>query len=131
MLALLILFQELQKLGGGAGFNYPSGGTGGTGGSGGGGTGGSGGHINGYNATYYGSGGGANGYNSSSGNGTGGNGYQGIVIISYATDGSDGITTDSTGGTITTSGDQTIHTFTSDGTFTAVISTSRRIFVIG
>lgn len=44
----------------------------------------------------------------------------GIVIISYATDGSDGITTSSTGGTITTSWTQTIHTFTSSGTFTAI-----------
>jgi hypothetical protein len=42
------------------------------------------------------------------------------VIISYATDGSDGVSTSSTGGTITTSGGQTIHTFTSSGTFTVV-----------
>ena len=58
-------------------------------------------------------------------NGDGGDGdagQNGIVIIRYATDGSDGITTDSTGGTITTDGSDTIHTFTSSGTFTAVIT---------
>jgi len=49
-----------------------------------------------------------------------GAGGSGIVIISYATDGSDGIDPSSTGGTKTTSGGQTIHTFTADGTFTAV-----------
>jgi hypothetical protein len=52
----------------------------------------------------------------------GGNGGSGIVIIAYATDGSTGISTSSTGGTITTSGGDTIHTFTSDGTFTAVLT---------
>jgi len=48
-----------------------------------------------------------------------GEGGSGIVIIAYKTDGSDGITTASTGGTITTSGLYTIHTFTASGTFVA------------
>lgn len=43
-----------------------------------------------------------------------------IVILSYATDWSDWISPSSTGGTITTNGGQTVHTFTSDGTFTAI-----------
>lgn len=57
------------------------------------------------------------------GNQAGASGKNGIVIIRYATDGSDGISTSSTGGTITTSGSDTIHTFTSSGTFTAVLTT--------
>lgn len=56
------------------------------------------------------------------GNGWWGNWGSGIVIISYATNGSDWVSTSSTGGTITTSGGQTIHTFTSNGTFTMVAS---------
>ena len=47
-----------------------------------------------------------------------GSGGSGIVIISYPTNGSSGILNTSTGGTITTSGGYTIHTFTSNGTFT-------------
>ena len=43
-----------------------------------------------------------------------------VVIIAYKTDGSDGIKNTSTGGTITTSGLYTIHTFTTSGTFVAV-----------
>lgn len=43
-----------------------------------------------------------------------------IVILSYATDWSDGISPSSTGGTKTTSWGQTIHTFTSSWTFTAM-----------
>lgn len=50
--------------------------------------------------------------------------WDGIVIISYATDWSDGVSNTSTGGTITTSGWQTIHTFTTSGTFTMVASTT-------
>ena len=46
----------------------------------------------------------------------GGNGGSGIVIVSYATSAYG----DGTGGVITHSGGQTIHTFTSDGTFTCV-----------
>jgi hypothetical protein len=44
----------------------------------------------------------------------GGSGGSGIVIIRYA-----GTTTKGTGGTITTAGGYTYHTFTSSGTFTA------------
>jgi len=58
----------------------------------------------------------------------GGDGGSGVVIISYATNGDDGISPDSTGGTKTTSGDQTIHTFTSDGTFVAVTTGSTSNF---
>lgn len=68
-------------------------------------------------ATNTGSGGGGGGEGTN-----GGVGGTGIVIMSYATDGSDGVSTSSTGGTITTSGGQTIHTFTSNGTFTVVYS---------
>lgn len=59
------------------------------------------------------------------GTGTGASGFaggSGIVIIRYATDGSDGISSASTGGTKTTSGGDTIHTFTSDGTFSAIFT---------
>jgi len=52
------------------------------------------------------------------------NGWSGIVIISYATDWSDWVSPSSTGGTITTSGGQTIHTFISSGTFTMVASST-------
>ena len=49
----------------------------------------------------------------------GGDGGSGIVIIRYKTDGSDGIdAATTTGGTKTTSGIYTIHTFTESGTFT-------------
>ncbi len=58
-----------------------------------------------------GGGGGAN--NGGSGAQTGSNGGSGIVIISYTTG-----AMVATGGTITTSGGKTIHTFTSGGTFT-------------
>jgi len=57
-----------------------------------------------------GGGGGGSHYNATN---KGGDGGSGIVIISYPT----GVTTE-TGGTITTSGGNTIHTFTSSGTFT-------------
>lgn len=52
-----------------------------------------------------------------------------VVIISYATDGSDGVSPSSTGGTITTSGGQTIHTFTSSWTFTMVSSSNSNFFM--
>ena len=42
------------------------------------------------------------------------------MIISYTTDGSDGVSPTSTGGTISTSAEMTIHAFTSSGTPTAV-----------
>lgn len=63
-----------------------------------------------------GGGGGGSHYNS---NNKGGNGGSGIVIISYPT----GWIT-ATGGTITTSGGRTTHTFTSSGTFTVTSSSS-------
>jgi len=49
-------------------------------------------------------------------------GGSGVVIIRYKTDGSDGISNTSSGGTKTTSGTYTIHTFTSSGTFVCVLS---------
>jgi len=54
------------------------------------------------------------------GGATGGNGGSGIVVISFPEDGSTGVSTSSTGGTITSSGGNQIHTFTSDGTWTMV-----------
>lgn len=51
-----------------------------------------------------------------------GDGGDGAVIIRYATDGSDGVDPSSTGGTKTTDGGDTIHTFTADGTFTVVLA---------
>ncbi len=53
--------------------------------------------------------------------GNGGVGGSGVVILSYATDGSDGISPASTGGVKTASGDQTIHTFAVSGTFVPVL----------
>ncbi len=63
-----------------------------------------------------GGGGGGNGYSGSQ------NGGSGIVIVTYKTDGSDGVSNTSTGGTVSTSGAYTIHKFTSSGTFTVVAS---------
>lgn len=99
--------------GGGGGAQTGSGGSGGSGGGGAGATSAGG---NGGSATGYGSGGGGTGYY----NRYGGNGSSGVVIISYKTDGSDGIDPSSTGGTKTTSGLYTIHTFTSNGTLNLV-----------
>lgn len=100
--------------GGGAGI-----GTSGAGGSGSGGAAGNG-FGNGTNGTVnLGGGGGAGGLPTGASTGTtGGNGGSGIVIISYPT----GAIT-ATGGTITTSGGKTIHTFTSDGTFSVTAIT--------
>ncbi|NTW33174.1 MAG: hypothetical protein HGB12_11205 [Bacteroidetes bacterium] len=92
--------------GGGGGCVYEVG-TPGTGGNGGGGNGG---HttLDGTSGTANTGGGGGGG-----GNGQlGGNGGSGIVIIAYPTG-----ALSATGGTITTSGGNTIHTFTSSGTF--------------
>jgi prepilin-type N-terminal cleavage/methylation domain-containing protein len=64
---------------------------------------------------------GTNGTGSGGGGGSNTNGAaggSGIVIIRYKTDGSDGISPSSTGGTKTTVGEYTIHTFTTSGTFT-------------
>ena len=57
-------------------------------------------------------GGGGGGGSGEPGNGNGGAGGSGVVIVAYTT----GSIT-ATGGTITTSGGNTIHTFTSSGTF--------------
>jgi hypothetical protein len=70
-----------------------------------------------------GNGGGGAGYN-----GTSGAGGSGVVIISYPTG-----SLSATGGTITTSGGNTIHTFTSSGTFTvsSTISGTNSGFSVG
>ena len=57
-----------------------------------------------------GGGGGAGGF----GGGPGGNGGSGIVIVRYL-----GTVLKGSGGTVTTSGGYTYHTFTSSGSFTA------------
>lgn len=102
---------SVTRAGGGGG----SGNTGGTGGTGGGGAGSSG-NGNGSNAiANTGSGGGG-----AMGAYTGGNGGSGVVIISYVT--ADFGTC--TGGTITTNGAYTVHTFNSSGTFTAVAASA-------
>jgi hypothetical protein len=87
--------------------------TGGSGGSGGGGAGGTS-TIAGANATGIGSGGGGGGTAASA---TGGNGSAGIVVIAYL-----GSTVLATGGTITMSGGNVIHTFTSSGIFAPIAS---------
>ena len=104
--------------GGGGGGMAAAGATGGAGGSGGGGAGGT--PVDNSGTAGTANTGGGGGAGSGGGASIGGAGGSGIVIMSYATDGSDGVGTKSTGGTITTSGDQTIHTFTSSGTFTVV-----------
>lgn len=96
---------------------YGSGGGGGSWNSGGAGTAGTGGgnggdNSAGSNATGYGCGGGGGGGTSGAAY-AGGNGFAGVVIIRYLT-ASWGTCT---GGTITTSGSYTIHTFTTSGTF--------------
>jgi hypothetical protein len=91
---------------GGGGGGGANGGTGGSGTGGGGNAGSTGG-----NGTD-GLGGGGGGGNSSSGSDTGGDGGDGVVIIRYITG-----TVTATGGTITTSGGYTIHTFTTSGDF--------------
>jgi prepilin-type N-terminal cleavage/methylation domain-containing protein len=95
---------NLYYAGGGGGYTGGSGGLGGGGGQ---------------NVT------GTNGFGGGGGGGAGPSvlgraGGSGIVIIRYKTDGSDGISPSSTGGTKTTSGAYTIHTFTSNGTFTPI-----------
>ena len=96
-------------------------GAGGCGGLGGGGVGGYTSNQNGGNGTAN-KGGGGGGAGGSSG--SGGNGGSGVVIIRYKTDGSDGVdATLTTGGTKTTSGIYTIHTFTTSGTFSVVTVT--------
>jgi hypothetical protein len=89
--------------GGGGGGYYSAGGSGGSGG------GGAGGSANGSPATFYGGGGGGGSYNGAQN--PGGNGYGGVVIIKYAGN------VKASGGTISSFGGNTIHTFTSNGTF--------------
>lgn len=100
--------------GGGGGSGYSGGNATGSGGSG---IGGSGGTVNGgagsAGTANTGSGGGGGGMVDGGGNGAGGNGGSGIVIVRYPTASASGFTI--TGGTITTSGSYTIHTFTSSG----------------
>lgn len=95
--------------GGGAGNN-------GSGGSGGGGAGSTGAASGTAGTANTGGGGGGASYNTAS---TGGDGGSGVVIISYPT----GSLT-ATGGSITTSGGNTIHTFNSSGTFTVTAITA-------
>lgn len=101
--------------GGGGGGNGNNGGTTGTGGNGGGGAGGTGTiGANGMANT----GGGGGGGSAQGAPLAGGSGGSGVVIISYPTQTSAA----ATGGTITTSGGNTIHTFTTSGTFTVLPS---------
>jgi hypothetical protein len=93
--------------GGGGGGSATGGGGGSTGGAGGGGNGGGSGASGTSGTTNTGGGGGG------TSSGSGGNGGSGIVIVRYA--GSQR----GTGGTITSSGGYTYHTFTSSGTYTA------------
>jgi hypothetical protein len=95
---------------GGGGGGSGAGGSGGSGGSGGGGNGGGGSGQNGSAATANTGGGGGGG---SAASGLGAAGGSGIIIISYP-----GVQR-ATGGTVTSSGGNTIHTFTSSGTYTA------------
>lgn len=100
----------------GASVTYAGGGGGGGGGTGGAGGGGAGGGVgSGTSGTANTGGGGGGAF--SAGPTTGGNGGSGVVIISYPTG-----TVSATGGTITTSGGNTIHTFNSSSNF--VISNS-------
>lgn len=101
--------------GGGGSCNNAGGGSAGAGGSGGGGAGTKGGSGVAGTANTGGGGGGAS--NSGGGAAAGGAGGSGIVIVSYTTG-----TVNATGGTITTSGGNTIHTFTTSGTFTVLTS---------
>lgn len=98
--------------GGGGGASSTSGGAGGNGG---GGAGASSSGASGVNGTANTGGGGGGGGAS----GTGGTGAIGVVVISYPTSTS----AQATGGTITTSGGKTIHTFTTGGTFTVLNTT--------
>ena len=99
--------------GGGGGVYAPAGQTPGSGGAGGGGTGGgTTGAVAGTNGTANLGGGGGGGAGSG---GLGGNGGSGVVIISYA-----GSTQQMAGGTVTISGGNVIHTFTSSGYLTPI-----------
>lgn len=97
---------------GGGGGSYGTGGSGGAGGSGGGGNGGTAQGSNG-SANTGGGGGGSERNNPSTTPYPGGNGGSGVVVVRYQ-GGQRG-----SGGTVTSSGGYTYHTFTSSGTFTA------------
>jgi len=100
--------------GGGGGEGYS--GTAGTGGLGGGGNGSTVTNGSGSNGTANtGGGGGGNGAYTADGSQQGGNGGSGVVIISYA-----GATQQMAGGTVTISGGNVIHTFTSSGYLTPI-----------
>lgn len=117
-LASSITGASVTYAGGGGGFAQGSGGGSGAGGTGGGGGAGVSGTAN------LGSGGGGGGPSA----GPAGSGGSGVVIISYATG-----TITATGGSITTSGGNTIHTFTTNGTFTvtAITPTVVPAFITG
>jgi len=110
--ASTITGSSVTSAGGGGGGGSTIGGAGGTGGGGS----GAGGAGAGGNATLIGSGGGGGG---TSGVSNGGSGSGGVVIISYTS-----AVQLATGGTITTSGGNFIHTFSSNGTFTVTSSAS-------
>lgn len=114
--------------GGGGGGGSGTGGTGGAGGGGKGSDGGTVGHTDAVAGTDGLGGGGGGGANTGTGGGNQGynaaNGGKGVVIVAFPIDGSTGISTSSTGGTITQSGGFQIHTFTSSGTFGCVLSTT-------
>jgi len=115
--------------GGGGGSTYNIGSGGGAGGSGGGGAGGSGaaGVANGTSGTANtgGGGGGAGTYTANSSGTTGGSGGSGVVIISYAS-----ATPKFVGGTLTTSGGNQIHTFTSSGTLSPLTPVTASYLVV-
>jgi len=90
-------------------------GTGGAGGSGGGGNGGAAVNGNGANGSQYGAGGGGGAYAS----GGGGAGVQGLVYVSYLTSAAAGMSV--TGGSTSTSGSYTVHTFTGSSAFTITL----------
>ncbi len=107
-------------VGGGGGFGVGAG-SNGTGGAGGGGSAVAYPTAGGNGTNGLGGGGAGGGQNSSPFQGAnGGNGGSGVVIIAFPTDGSTGVSTSSTGGTITTVSGNQIHTFTTSGTWTMV-----------
>ena len=71
------------------------------------------------NSLYWGAGGGGG-----AGYAGGGAGGTGVCRIYFKVDGSDGVSTSSTGGTIYNNGDIQFHLFTSNGTFTVVYTTA-------
>jgi len=111
---------SITYAGGGGGASFTTGGAGGTGG-GGAGTGGTGGAVGGSGTTNLGGGGGGG----AGGNGAGGAGGSGIVIISYAS-----ATPRFVGGTLTTSGGNQIHTFTSSGTLSPLTPVTASYLVV-